>query len=497
MIKSFKLFENPDSIEFNNKNIPFTYASEGTICFSYYEGELYAEENYTHDELYKLKYGVYPGEENHFGRGEYSGRIYEGEKIITFWHFPENKEKMKEIINDLEEETKMKIWDNYYFVEVPQIDKNKINPKYWSNIENDIEFIALEEYKGVEVEYNFGRDIPHLMDWEEKQKLKRPENFGSRADKRPLKWKQALLKSENKLNESPDHLIFDGVKIDYKNGYVFGFYDSEFLFKEGKTHFWFNDEKGRRPTRDGMDYPGRFWKLKTGNYISFWEYPEPDKLKEILSLIGRILKLDNYMDINIELPEETEDIADKILKHYDFTYGDSVFVNFEQYKKLYKGIKGFENIPHLMDWEEKQKLKRPENFGSRADKRPLKWKQALLKSEKIIYKMKNFEQFVNENNEEKKDWYVTISTEYVGTDENKIYRNMTRSEAESRAYEDALDWADSYSNLWIDSVSDEAESIGVDEESEEYDDIYNQIREENADYSIEEYDPEKHVDISG
>lgn len=40
----------------------------------------------------------------------------------------------------------------------------------------------------------------HQKTWKEKLDIKKPELFGSKGDKRPLRWKQALLKSENKKN---------------------------------------------------------------------------------------------------------------------------------------------------------------------------------------------------------------------------------------------------------------------------------------------------------
>lgn len=206
MIKNFKLFENPNIIFYNNEEIK--WIQQLTICFSYYNGIMVTGRRLTHQQLYshfilnnnvETDYDIYHDE---FGRGDYSGRIFLKDKIVTFWEFPKNKEHLKEIIKDIEKEEEIKIWNNGYKIEI-------INDKYedkflknkWGTKEPKeekyLQYIPLENYKGIKINYNIGIDVPHITS-PFKKKKKFIKGFGSLSSKgkQPLKWKQAKLKSE-------------------------------------------------------------------------------------------------------------------------------------------------------------------------------------------------------------------------------------------------------------------------------------------------------------
>ena len=94
-----RLFENPNAVYIPKENQAKDWSNTYTIPFSYYGKKLYVgDEGETHDEMIDLAPINYEGD----GRGKCSGRLFLKEKIITFWHFPENKEALKNLLSDLQ-----------------------------------------------------------------------------------------------------------------------------------------------------------------------------------------------------------------------------------------------------------------------------------------------------------------------------------------------------------------------------------------------------------
>jgi len=116
--------------------------------------------------------------------------------ILSFWNYP-SKENWIKFLKLFQEETGNNPFDGTWLVEV----------KYDDSIEGEIKMIdKLEEYCLIPVEEYIGSENPseekkmwHLMKVNDirRKEREKSEYFGSKADKRPLKWKQSLLKSEN------------------------------------------------------------------------------------------------------------------------------------------------------------------------------------------------------------------------------------------------------------------------------------------------------------
>jgi hypothetical protein len=303
-----------------------------------------------------------------------SGRIFITPKVITFYDYPK-VEEWRKFIEELEWKTELKIWNNGWRVEI-----------YTSENEEELRKIPnvkIEDYDAlIPVEYYFGSSLSkkgaekrllHLLDLETKAKMIKPEHFGSKADKRPLKWKQALLRSEGANNAGGD--------FRENTSYPFGYYDGG-EFKIGDK-FGYHGSTGGEPETE--KYGGRIWTEE--KVISFWDYPDKKNLKKIVKNLEKKLKIkiwnnDYHIEIfNFDDKDEYIEYKDKLWNlDNDFDYQE--LIPLEDYEI---GVNPPEEkrLQHLLDLETKAKMIKPEYFGSKADKRPLKWKQALLKSEKI------------------------------------------------------------------------------------------------------------------
>jgi len=111
-----KLFENPDKVHLPNGELHKWNESKAE-AFGYIRGKFYVGHNQSkHYEI------ALTAERNNF---KYPGRIWLKKKIISFWTYP-NVIIFKDIINNLENKLKIKIWDDLeYKVEI--IRKKKSN----------------------------------------------------------------------------------------------------------------------------------------------------------------------------------------------------------------------------------------------------------------------------------------------------------------------------------------------------------------------------------
>ncbi|MFO7824161.1 MAG: hypothetical protein R6V72_09500, partial [Cyclobacterium sp.] len=73
-----------------------------------YAIEYYSEKWRTDEETVEIKFSI----DKVNNRGKYGGRIFLESKILTFWDFPENNNKLKEIVKDIEKELDIIIWDD-------------------------------------------------------------------------------------------------------------------------------------------------------------------------------------------------------------------------------------------------------------------------------------------------------------------------------------------------------------------------------------------------
>lgn len=110
-----RLFENPNALFIDGKS--HDWVDFKNIPFSYYNDKMYVGNNgESHHELSppEIKYSPKPT------RGPYSGRIFPNLKIISFWHFPEDKTKLLKILKDITEIRKdLDFSDPNWVVEIP------------------------------------------------------------------------------------------------------------------------------------------------------------------------------------------------------------------------------------------------------------------------------------------------------------------------------------------------------------------------------------------
>jgi len=181
----FKLFENPNEIFFNGKRYGYTYPEgfeKTSIPFASITGKEYNDDlgervevgawGGKHEDMLNFKYKI----------SNYDGRLWKDIKVISFWDYPEDKEKLKHIIKELERMLGFKIWNNDYKIEVITGDVD-------SKGNYPTKFIPLEDYKQKLVDPN---RILHLMSPEEKSKHMKGWVRSVMKKKKPLKYKYKL-----------------------------------------------------------------------------------------------------------------------------------------------------------------------------------------------------------------------------------------------------------------------------------------------------------------
>lgn len=218
MITKFKLFESPDNLIFNGKR--YSSHSEDSVSFcvlakpfddTYYTVYVDNIKGQGHPDM---EYTPIPGESEprftSFYFNTFYGRLWLNEKLISFWDIPKIDEDVD--INAF----------RYYMNELKRklvkrgfISENE-NLENWNmQIENN-KFIKVKNFIG-----DFKKDEDnyryHLMRSDDIRRKNRPKKyFGNIDDSKPLKWKQALLRSEN-VNEFK-YNIGDYVEVQF-SGY--------------------------------------------------------------------------------------------------------------------------------------------------------------------------------------------------------------------------------------------------------------------------------------
>ena len=373
-----RLNESPDNIDINGQNISHRYKNVAKAFFLHPSGNIiigdYDEGHHKLAKKYEINYGDLI----------FTGRLwfnYKGKpiKVISLWKNYLHPKILKDLVKKIE-------------------DKLGISLEGWKlDFFGSSEYEDLYEYIGIETK----EPVPEIEMKPVNKKYK-----GSRADKRPLAWKQAYLKSENKiadfetfkLNEVCDDLDFPDFNIDYKDGCPF-FYclvEEKMIIGEiGDTH---GDIR-----RDDMRNSGRFWlkedinksnyfntdKIKGYNIISFWEYPAKGDWIDFLKIFEKETGHKVFGEKWLVEVSCDPDYDDKMVVEDNFY--NYCLIKIDDYIGS-ENPSEQEKMWHLMKVNDpkRKERKKPEIFGSKADKRPLKWKQALLKSENKINRFKNF-----------------------------------------------------------------------------------------------------------
>ena len=201
-----------------------------------------------------------------------------------------------------------------------------------------------------------------------------------------------------KIYESPDNIKYKGdgyVKnLHYMNedAIPFGYYKytDKFLIGEpGKSHGDMSIKIDGDPMgRMSMNYSGRLWLSE--QVMSFWDYPDPKKLKEIINNLESHLDIsmapdDFWGEWQIEVMSENGKVCTDLKDdELDGVNLKSTIIPISQYEDFYNGIQktnpDIKKKTHLMKPEEREKYWKGKktDFGSelKTKKNPIWWEQA-------------------------------------------------------------------------------------------------------------------------
>ena len=205
--------ESPDIVFYDGGNEQLEYDEKDAIAFGYYKKKMYVSDfQEAHWEMMD-DYGVKIKGEPRF-KMKYPGRVWIKSKVISFWTYPENQSKMKETIEDLENEIynrigkKIDIW-NKFEIEV-LMSKKKGFAKKWKYDDGyeeyspkgyEIEIIPLKSYQSSEERTAKDLAKPHLMSPVAK-KSNVPKDIGSK--KTPAGLSQSQL---HQIKRTSDGII--------------------------------------------------------------------------------------------------------------------------------------------------------------------------------------------------------------------------------------------------------------------------------------------------
>lgn len=232
-----KLYESPNTVTINGRYITSMCESPLEMIFLYSKDKnpkfYYEIGCECHDNLAN-KNGVRYNRDK-----QISGRVFIKNKIITFWVYPSTYEQLLKIIDDINgglEKIGFKV-DETWKVEIP-INRNKISNDI--TYINEYELVPIHEYKGGAKTSEEEMKIPHLINWKEKQELKKKgwgKGFGSDMtawnSKNPLYWRQAKYQENIKnfdtfiLNEGRKEDILQKFQDEYGKGLGLSLWESD------------------------------------------------------------------------------------------------------------------------------------------------------------------------------------------------------------------------------------------------------------------------------
>jgi len=407
-----KLYESPDRIYYNKKILNFnTYDA---VPFGFIKKYIFnkikwlkkpdgkSKENFVLGKEYTTHpyicndYGLYDIQDFSIMMHEallyfdYAGRLWSKDKIMSFWQYPKTKEKLKEIINYINELSDDYKIDDTWKIEIYTGDE--IKNKWKNDINQDIEgnftsnnsiIIPINQYNGSE-DPPEEEIILHNLNWKERERLKKQgkinlKGWGSdlKAKRNPLEWEQAKRTSESmkylKYFESADEIYipeFDEiVEFDYDDAFPFAWDNriNKLIVGDSAT---MHIENGIRYTFD-FDFHGRIW-LENG-VIGFWDYPDKDKFIKIINQLEEKLG-EKIWDNNFKV-EIIDDIGYELIPIEEYETSQDT----PEEKKFV----------HLMNFKEKEqyykKYGKPKGFGSdlKSKKNPIWWEQAKRTSESV------------------------------------------------------------------------------------------------------------------
>lgn len=262
---------------------------------------------------------------------KYPGRMWIKDKIISFWKYPENLKKLKQLITDLEKTRKVKIWNNGWKIEVPGQQKKT----------KETELIPVE-YFGHKKDYYQAKwdkktyEKQHILSPSEKdpdrkiwQKFikNKPKNM-STAEYKWLKSKYRYTENINNNNNNKKSIIItegdpdslrlpsgERLKFDDSDAIAFMYIKGQIYVSDGRdnnsTHMdvignyakmmnqsWL-DLVCQFGSRSNNQYPGRMWTKR--KIISLWEYPSPSGFKKLIKDLNKVknIHIDNSWKVEV------------------------------------------------------------------------------------------------------------------------------------------------------------------------------------------------------
>jgi len=383
-IKSFKLFESPDSITLEDGITTRFYRSEGARPFGIIDGIMMVHsESLAHWTAFQLE---------RFNM-KFPGRLFTNEKIITFWEFP-TQEEMPGILRDIENvynrigEDQINFYDGIWKIETlfkrgtetitsigsDEMDWNK-NVKDEDGDSVYIKYIPISEYIGSEKRTPAQLAMKHL----EVGKGGAKKGWGSRKydDKLPkgmsdaeyrnkkTKYKYTENFSSFKLNENPDtiQLKNDKIVVDFlsndtelkyndEDARAFGIIRKEVdEYVNNSRDYLFYDKKSRLlGSYSSLHHPSMLLDTIFHNIDEYDEYKlktdfgSPWDANNYFDVFGRywintkILSFWTYPKNKQELDEIINNINKKSNTKIDDTWRIEINENDENDKKVYRSV---------------------------------------------------------------------------------------------------------------------------------------------------------------
>jgi len=396
-LKTYKLFENPNHIYKNIKGewidlsfedddaIPFFYDIELNTIFlgqSKIDG-IY----YIHPELIQIvnkhrSQKGYAPLSIYDTNLLYSGRIWKGRKVISFWSYPD-KEMFDIIINKLEDKSSVRIWGNDWLIEVVIGDDNisiKNLPYNWKDNnameKGIIKMVPVDEYDKSE---NFDRE-DHIKSPLNKSKKPtyyktskhKPKNITNIEYKGMMKniYQESILSFGEYIKETPDYIYNRNTEWEMEwsddDARPFQYLTNDLFSGEKSGEFHLGNYGDNHPDMfpSGGLYSGRIWDDPSKQIISFWDYP-PNK-EEFKKIIDQLERKTGHKIWNKDWKIEV--LVDKNINRWDIEAGDDMTSDLESIIIPVVDYTGSEDTPkellnmHLKD---KSKLKVPTGFGSK------------------------------------------------------------------------------------------------------------------------------------
>lgn len=334
----------------------------------------------------------------HGSRSRYAGRLFFDQKIITFWHFPETKTKLDDVLSDLEfrlnrtGQRDINFRRDDWKIEVPNAEifqKMKIEDithdwGEWDPKKGENTYIDIDDYNGEyeRSEEELGQE--HVVSPLLKKSKDVPSGVGSKHPKYQ-KLQQAKMKAPfesvedityPRLNESPDEITVDdhryffgheasqafpfAIKLSRKTSKIIGVD----FGRMGRPHDWAGLSPSDSTRTMKYIYPGRIY--FGPKVLTFWTYPTMDELKTIIRMMEEKIGVEILeAGWRIEVRKDAE--LGMRAYHTEDRSDDVSFMDIDEYLESdieSKDVPEIEHLEHMKSPLLKKSHTVPPGFGS-------------------------------------------------------------------------------------------------------------------------------------